>query len=89
MDRAMLSLEKELQALPEIKTVLSNVGSGGFLNQVSAGNITVKLAPHEERYFSFARFFKGLVRFDFAAAFRGNYTQADVMEKSPVDGAKV
>jgi len=81
MDRAMQALESDLQAMPEIKTILSNVGGGGFLNQITAGNMTIKLAPHSERYFSFSRFFKGLVKLDFAAAFRGNHTQADVMEK--------
>jgi HAE1 family hydrophobic/amphiphilic exporter-1 len=60
-------------------TVLSTVG-GGFLGNVNTGYAYVRIKPHAERYFSFPRFLRGLLRLDPFAAFRGNYTQRDVMQ---------
>lgn len=80
MNEALLSIEAEVSKVPGVTTVLSTVG-GGFLGQVNSANLTVKIAPHEERYFSFKRLIKDLVRLDPAAAFRGNYTQRDVMQQ--------
>ncbi|HEV2846349.1 MAG TPA: efflux RND transporter permease subunit, partial [Thermoanaerobaculia bacterium] len=52
---------------------------GGFLGGVNKGRVFVRIAPHEERKLSVSRFFKSLVRLDPGAAFRGNYSQQDVM----------
>jgi hydrophobic/amphiphilic exporter-1 (mainly G- bacteria), HAE1 family len=78
MDEAMRAVEVEIRALPGVRTVLVNAG-GGFLGGVNQGNAFVRIAPHEERKFSVGRFFNSLVHLDPGAAFRGNYSQRDVM----------
>jgi hydrophobic/amphiphilic exporter-1 (mainly G- bacteria), HAE1 family len=78
MDEAMRAVEAEIRALPAVRTVLVNAG-GGFLGGVNQGNAFVRIAPHEERKFSVGRFFNALAHLDPGAAFRGNYSQRDVM----------
>jgi HAE1 family hydrophobic/amphiphilic exporter-1 len=78
MDEAMRAVEAEIRALPAVRSVLVNAG-GGFLGGVNQGNAFVRIAPHEERKFSVGRFFNALVHLDPGAAFRGNYSQRDVM----------
>jgi len=78
MDEAMRAVEAEIRALPAVRTVLVN-GGAGFLGNVNTGSGYVRIAPHEERKFSIPRFLSSLVRFKPAAAFRGNYSQRDVM----------
>ncbi len=78
MDEAMRAVEAELRQIPAIQTVLSNAG-GGFLGGVNQGRAFIRIAPHEERRPSVTRFLSGLVRLDPMRAFRGNYTQEDVM----------
>ena len=80
MDEAMLAIERELKNLPAVRLMLASVG-GGFLNAVNDGRIFVRIAPHEERIFSITRLLKGLVTLDPLAAFRGNYSQRDVMQR--------
>ncbi len=78
MDEAMRAVEAEIRALPAVRTVLVNAG-GGFLGNVNTGYAFVRIAPHEERKFSIPRFFTSLAHLHPAAAFRGNYSQRDVM----------
>jgi len=78
MDEAMRAIEAELRQVPAIRLVLANAG-GGFLGGVNQGNVFVRIAPHEERKLSVSRFLGALVRLDPMAAFRGNYSQRDVM----------
>ena len=78
MDDAMRAVEAELRQIPAIRTVMATAG-GGFLGGVNQGNVYVRIAPHEERRPSVSRFLASLVRLDPAGAFRGNYTQRDVM----------
>lgn len=78
VDEAMRAVEAEVRSTPGVRTVLVNAG-GGFLGGVNQGRVFVRIAPHEERKLSISRFFKSLVRLDPAAAFRGNYSQRDVM----------
>jgi HAE1 family hydrophobic/amphiphilic exporter-1 len=80
MNEVMLAVEREVKAVPGVRTVLAGVG-GNFLNTVNQGQMFVRIAPHEERVFSFTRLLHGLVRLDPGAAFRGNYSQRDVMQK--------
>ena len=77
---AMLQIEQELKAMPQIHTLLASSG-GGFSGGVNRGEIYVRLAPHEERTFTFTRLWHGLLKLDPAAAFRGNYTQRDLMQQ--------
>jgi HAE1 family hydrophobic/amphiphilic exporter-1 len=53
---------------------------GSFLGRVNQGNGFVQIAPHEERTVTPARLWEGIRRGDPLAAFRGNYTQRDVMQ---------
>jgi HAE1 family hydrophobic/amphiphilic exporter-1 len=80
MDEVMRAIEEDLLEMPEVRTILATTG-GGFIGGVNSGDVYVRIAPHHERYFTFSRFFSGLVRGDPGAAFRGNYTQNDVMGK--------
>ena len=79
MDEAMRQIERDLLEVRGVTTVLSNVGSG-FLGQVNGARSYVRIAPHEERVFSVTRLVKGLLNLDPGAAFRGNYSQRDVMQ---------
>jgi HAE1 family hydrophobic/amphiphilic exporter-1 len=78
MDAAMAAVEREVQAVPGVRTVLSTVG-GGFLGQVNTGRIHVAIAPHEERTFSLSRLWDATLAGKPADAWKGNYTQSDVM----------
>ena len=77
MDEVMRAIEKEVQAVPEVREVLVTAG-GGFLGGVNQGSGFVRIAPHEERQFSFGRFFRGLFHGDPGLAFRGR-SQREVM----------
>ncbi len=59
--------------------VLSTVG-GSFLSAVNQGEMYVRIAPHEERLFSWSRLVKGVVTLNPMAAFRGNYSQGQIMQ---------
>ena len=78
MDEALRAVEAELRQIPGVRTLLSRAG-GGFLGGVNQGEVFVRIAPHEERRPSVTRFLAGLVRLDPLSAFRGNYTQREVM----------
>ncbi|HEV2762074.1 MAG TPA: efflux RND transporter permease subunit [Pyrinomonadaceae bacterium] len=78
MDEAMRAVEDELRRTPGVRLVLASAG-GGFLGGVNQGSAYVRIAPHEERTLSFTRFFRSLAAGRPLDAFRGNYTQRDVM----------
>jgi HAE1 family hydrophobic/amphiphilic exporter-1 len=80
MDEAMRAIAGEIRATPGVKRVLTAAG-GFFLGAVNWGYAHVRLAPHEERYFSFARLVGGILRLEPLAAFRGNHTQRAVMQE--------
>ncbi len=80
MDEIMRAIEGELRAVPGVRVVLASAG-GGFLGGVNEGRIYVRLAPHAERVFSIGRFVRSLAAGDPGAAFRGNHTQAEVMQE--------
>ena len=80
IDEAMQAIEADIRAVPGVETVLATAG-GGFLGGVNQGRVYVRIAPHEERKLSFGRFFKSLMRLEPLAAFRGNYSQRDVMNQ--------
>jgi HAE1 family hydrophobic/amphiphilic exporter-1 len=78
MDGVMRSIEQDLKNTRGVRTVFSEVG-GGFLGGINQGSAYVRIAPHEERLFSFARLFQSIRKGDPMAAFRGNYAARDVM----------
>jgi HAE1 family hydrophobic/amphiphilic exporter-1 len=57
---------------------LSTAG-GGFLGGVNQGDAYVRIAPHEERTLSIGRLLTETLKGNPLKAFRGNYTQQDVM----------
>jgi HAE1 family hydrophobic/amphiphilic exporter-1 len=80
MDEAMRAVEGELKQIPGVRLVLTTIGGGPF-STTNEAQVFVAIAPHEERIFSLPRLFKGLVTLDPLAAFRGNYSQAQVMQQ--------
>ncbi len=78
-DTAVQSIEADIRAHPAVRTVLSSIG-GSFLGQVNRGDIYVRIAPHEERLFSIGRLWTETLKGNPLAAFKGNYSQADVMQ---------
>jgi HAE1 family hydrophobic/amphiphilic exporter-1 len=80
MIESMKSIEKDLLTTPGVRLVLSNAG-GGFLGGVNQGTAYVRIAPHEERTFSLTKIWNSIRAGHPLAAFRGNYTQRDVMQE--------
>jgi hydrophobic/amphiphilic exporter-1 (mainly G- bacteria), HAE1 family len=80
MDEAMRAIEAELKQIPGIRVVLTTIAGGPF-STVNEAQGFIKIAPHEERVFSITRLLKGILSLDPLAAFRGNYSQADVMQQ--------
>jgi HAE1 family hydrophobic/amphiphilic exporter-1 len=78
MDTAMRQIEQDVAAVRGVSLILSNTG-GGFIGGVNSGQVYVRMEPHEGRVFSFSRLWRGLFAGDPGAAFRGNYSQRDVM----------
>jgi len=78
MDGVMRAIETELAQVPAVRTALTQVG-GGFLSGLSNGSVYVRIAPHAERRFSVGRLWSSLWAGEPLAAFRGNYTQREVM----------
>src|SRR6185503_4858097 len=70
--------EKDILETPGVRLVLSSSG-GSFLGGVNQGSAYVRIAPHEERTLSFGKFWTELKQGHPLNAFRGNYTQQDVM----------
>jgi hydrophobe/amphiphile efflux-1 (HAE1) family protein len=80
MDEVMQALSTELHSIPGIRLVLASSGST-WLGSVNYGNIYVRMAPHEERTFSVTRLWHTLLAGDPGAAFRGNYTQRQMIQE--------
>ena len=80
MHEAMLAAEAEIRALPRVRSVLTQVGSG-FLGGVANGRFYVQLAPHAERRFSLGRLWDETLAGQPLATFRGNYAQREVMNE--------
>lgn len=79
MDQAIRAVEEEIRAVPGVRDML--VTTGGFGGtQVNNANIQVRIAPHAERILSFSRIVRETLRGRPLDAFRGNYSQRDVME---------
>ncbi len=80
MDDATRAIEAELRQMPAIRLVLTTIAGGPF-GTVNEAQIFVGIAPHGERIFSLPRLFKGIATLDPLEAFRGNYSQAQVMQE--------
>ena len=71
-------MSAELRSIPGVTLVMANSGSS-FLGSVNAGNAYVRIAPHEGRTFSLTRLWHALWAGDPGQAFRGNYTQREMI----------
>jgi HAE1 family hydrophobic/amphiphilic exporter-1 len=80
MNDTMLSVEKDLLATPGVRLILAASG-GSFLGAVNQGSVYVRIAPHEERVFSLTKLWNSIKSGHPLAAWRGNYTQRDVMQE--------
>ena len=80
MDEAMQALATEARATRGVALTLASAG-GSFLARVNQGYMYVRTVPHTERTVSLTRLWDGLRRGDPLAAFRGNYSQRDVMQE--------
>src|SRR5438270_232177 len=80
MNETMQSVEQEILHTPGVRMVLSTAG-GSFLGGVNQGGAYVRIAPHEERTFSLSRLWRETLNGTPLNAFRGNYTQQDVMQE--------
>jgi HAE1 family hydrophobic/amphiphilic exporter-1 len=78
MSDTMRVIDDELRGVRGVRTVLSTIG-GRFLAQVNNADVHVRIAPHEERVFSVGRLWRETLAGHPLNAFRGNYTQRDVM----------
>jgi HAE1 family hydrophobic/amphiphilic exporter-1 len=74
----MHAIEKDLMDTPGVRLIQSSSG-GSFLGAVNQGGVYVRIAPHEERTFSLTKLWNSIKAGHPLAAFRGNYTQRDVM----------
>src|ERR1041384_2871136 len=78
MNKVISAMEKDILETPGVRLVLSSAG-GSFLGGVNQGGAYVRIAPHEERTLSFGKFWTELKQGHPLNAFKGNYTQQDVM----------
>ena len=78
MNETMAAIEKDILSTPGVRLVLSNAG-GSFLGGVNQGGAYVRIAPHEERTFSLGRLWTETRNGHPLNAFKGNYSQQDVM----------
>ena len=80
IDEVVQAMDREIRAVRGVRLVLLSAG-GSFLGRVNQGNGYVRIAPHDERTVTPARLWDGLRRGDPLSAFRGNYTQREVMQE--------
>lgn len=78
-DAALKEVEERVLKHPAVLTTLSAIG-GSFLGQVNRAEIYVRIVPHEQRYFSLGRLWRESISGSPLRAFRGNFTQSDVMQ---------
>ncbi len=78
MNEAMQAIEKDILSTPGVRLVLSNAG-GGFLGGVNQARAYVRIVPHDERTFSLGRLWTETKNGNPLRAFKGNYSQQEVM----------
>jgi HAE1 family hydrophobic/amphiphilic exporter-1 len=78
MDEAMQALAKEARETKGVALTMAS-GGGNFLGKVNQGYMYVRTVSHEERTLTPARLWNGLIHGRPLEAFRGNYTQREVM----------
>lgn len=76
MDEVALMAERELLAMPHLRLVQGGIGSSR-IGGANTARFYVRLAPHKERVFMWSR----LVSLSPMDAFKGNYSQRDVLQE--------
>ncbi|MSU26859.1 MAG: efflux RND transporter permease subunit [Pedosphaera sp.] len=76
MDEVALMAERELRAMPQLRLVQCGIGSSR-IGGANTARFFVRLAPHNERVFMWSR----LVSRTPMDAFKGNYSQRDVLQE--------
>jgi len=76
MDEVALMAERELLAMPQLRLVQGGIG-GSRISGANYARYYVRLAPHVERVFMWSR----LVSLSPLDAFKGNYSQRDVLQE--------
>jgi HAE1 family hydrophobic/amphiphilic exporter-1 len=79
MDETMRAVENEIRAVPLVRLMLCDAG-GGFISGVGTGGCYVRIAPHDERIFSFSRLWRETLIGQPWVAF-SNVSQRDVMQQ--------
>lgn len=80
MEATMRAVEEELRQVPGVRMLLTTVGSSG-LAWVNTGRIFVRLEDIAKRRFSLGRLWRETLAGQPLAAFRGNFTQRQVMQE--------
>src|SRR5947209_12727124 len=78
MDEAMQALSKEARETKGVALTLAS-GGGSFLGKVNQGYMYARTVSHEERTLTPGRLWKGLISGRPLDAFKGNYSQREVM----------
>ena len=78
MNETLSAMEKDMLTTPGVDSVLSSVG-GNFLGGVNQGGAYIRIKPHEVRTFSLTKLWRETKKGHPLDAFKGNYTQQDVM----------
>jgi HAE1 family hydrophobic/amphiphilic exporter-1 len=77
-DTVMRTAESLVRDVPGVEVVLATIGTRGF-GGVNRGEIYVRLIDSTKRTFSLGRLWRGLWKLDPGEAWRGNFSQQDVM----------
>lgn len=80
MNETMQAIERDIMETPGVRLVLTTAG-GSFLGAVNQADGYIRIAPHEERTFSISRLWRETLNGTPLNAWRGNYTQQDVMQE--------
>src|SRR5207247_10547106 len=78
VDDLMRTVESKVRSVHGVKLAVGTSG-GDYNGSLSNGRIYAQLVAHDERVFSWTRLLNGIVHLDPFEAFRGNYSQRDVM----------
>jgi HAE1 family hydrophobic/amphiphilic exporter-1 len=73
-------VEKELQQIDGITTMLTTIGSSG-LSRMNTASVYVRLIAMEDRTFSLGRLWRGLLAGQPGKAWEGNFSQRDKMQE--------
>jgi HAE1 family hydrophobic/amphiphilic exporter-1 len=80
MEQVMRQIDHDIRNTRGVALTLTTAG-GGFIGSVNNGDVYVGLVPHDDRVLSVSRLWRETLKGNPLNAFRGNYTQQDVMEE--------